>query len=262
MSKFASFSLHNRIFMAHSTPLISVVTVCRNCFEMLMKTARSVADQTFDNFEFIIVDGNSTDGTANLLADGTIRADIAISEPDSGIYDAMNKGVSLAKGEWIVFMNAGDTFADHSTLDRVAKVLSSTKADIVYGDALLDRGGELILKRALDPANRHRMYFHHQSAYCRRRLLVDHPFRIDVGLSGDFCFFKECMLGGAKFQHVGDPWCIYDCTGLSTNNRMSVLRSNIDIIRRFDSAADKLRFLPRLLFVVGWKSIFNHENHG
>lgn len=262
MSKFASFSLHNRIFMPHFTPLISVVTVCRNCREMLLKTARSVAEQTFDNFEFIIVDGNSTDGTANLLADGTIRADTAISEPDSGIYDAMNKGVGLAKGEWIMFMNAGDTFVDPSTLVRVAKVLSSTEADIVYGDALLDRGVGLTLKRALEPANRHRMYFHHQSAYSRRRLLADHPFRLDVGLSGDYCFFKECILEGAKFQHVVDPWCIYDCTGLSTNNRMSVLRSNIDIIRRFDSAADKLRFLPRLLFTVGWKSIFNHKNHG
>lgn len=237
-------------------PMVSIVTVCRNARADLLKTAASVAEQTCTDREFVVVDGASTDGTPLLLADGSVGADIWRSEPDGGIYDAMNRGAALASGRWVIFMNAGDTFASPDTLERFAPMLEQTDADIFYGDALLDRGGEgFARKDGLEPANRHRMYFHHQAAFIRRDCQLAIPYRLDVGLSGDYCFFKEAWKAGRRFRHVGEPVCVYDCSGVSSRNRLRVIRDNIGVVRRFDSLADRLRFLPRLWFVIAWSRL-------
>lgn len=235
-------------------PLISVITVCFNCREMVGKTLASVAEQDFDDFEFVVVDGGSTDGTLDKVKEYGGRVDVMVSERDRGIFDAMNKGVRLSSGRWIVFMNAGDTFAGSDTLSRVAKAVATADADIVYGDQYLDRGGEYKLKEALEPANRHRMYFCHQSAYVKREVLERFPCPLDIRLAGDYLFFKQAFLVGYRFKHVAEPWVIYDCTGVSSCNRMKVLRENIRIVNQHDSLLDRLRFLPRLYFVTyyGW----------
>ncbi|OYZ59116.1 MAG: hypothetical protein B7Y21_00075 [Hydrogenophilales bacterium 16-61-112] len=90
-------------------PLVTLITVVRNDSEGLRRTLDSVAAQTFRDFQFVMVDGVSTDGTIDLIRQAP-RVDTWISEPDEGIYHAMNKGVALADGEWLLFMNAGDEF--------------------------------------------------------------------------------------------------------------------------------------------------------
>lgn len=115
-------------------PKISVITVCRNAAELIEATIQSVLNQKYDNIEYVIIDGASTDGTQDIVNKYSDRIAYFVSEPDKGIYDAMNKGLSHATGEWVNFMNAGDTFADD-------KVLTDLFDGKVYGDEIKVIGG-------------------------------------------------------------------------------------------------------------------------
>jgi glycosyltransferase involved in cell wall biosynthesis len=114
-------------------PLISIITVVYNSCNLIRETIESVYSQNLDRdlFEYIIIDGGSTDGTLEIVRDSIRSADSWISESDDGIYDAMNKGLSLANGEWVTFLNAGDLYFDNDVLAKVSR--SFGVSDIVYG---------------------------------------------------------------------------------------------------------------------------------
>ena len=99
--------------------LISVVTVSYNAVSTIEQTILSVINQTYPNVEYIIIDGGSTDGTVDIIKKYADKIAYWVSEPDKGIYDAMNKGVVVATGEWINFMNAGDIFTDSDVIDKL-----------------------------------------------------------------------------------------------------------------------------------------------
>ena len=103
---------------------ITVITVCHNAAKTLEKTIKSVLNQTYPNIEYIIIDGGSTDDTVDIIKRYADRLAYWISEPDKGIYDAMNKGIEVATGEWINFMNAGDTFYEENTIDFVLEAIN------------------------------------------------------------------------------------------------------------------------------------------
>ena len=112
--------------------LVTVVTVCRNVKSSLEKTMNSLLHQSYAHIDYVIIDGASTDGTPEML--GKTEGVRWISEPDMGIYDAMNKGIRMAEGEWVIFMNAGDVFASDDTLSKVFSV--ERDADVIYGDVI------------------------------------------------------------------------------------------------------------------------------
>ena len=114
--------------------LISVVTVCYNAADTIEKTMLSVLNQTYHDIEYIIIDGGSTDGTVEIIRKYADRIAYWVSEPDKGIYDAMNKGIKVATGEWINFMNAGDEFVDANVLDKLffAKTVASTNSSPAF----------------------------------------------------------------------------------------------------------------------------------
>ena len=118
-----------------SEPLkISVITVVFNNCHTLEDTIHSVASQDYHNLEYIIVDGNSTDGTKDIILAHQDKIDCWISEPDRGIYDAMNKGLALATGDFIVFLNADDFYTHSQVISHVAACLTEKKADALYAD--------------------------------------------------------------------------------------------------------------------------------
>jgi glycosyltransferase involved in cell wall biosynthesis len=111
---------------------LSIITVCRNIKDTIQRTCESIINQTWQDFEWIVVDGGSTDGTVEILKRYKDRIDILISEPDNGIYNAMNKGIKIATGEYLNFMNGGDSFYDNGVLEKVFKN-KEYSADILYG---------------------------------------------------------------------------------------------------------------------------------
>eukprot|EP01035_Chromulina_nebulosa_P019691 gene19691-25611_t len=115
---------------------LSVVTVCYNNLAGLRSTMESISWRFPDTFEWIVIDGNSTDDTKYFLQSLQNENMIFVSEPDDGIFDAMNKGIALSTAEFIIFMNAGDGFADPATMDRLIEFLESHQADLIYGDTL------------------------------------------------------------------------------------------------------------------------------
>jgi len=120
-----------------NTPTISIITVVYNGALYLENTIQNVVNQTYSNIEFIIVDGGSSDGTMNIVKRYSNKITKWVSEPDKGIYDAMNKGITFATGDWIIFMNAGDTFVDMNVLTKVAEFTSNQKADIIFGNVAI-----------------------------------------------------------------------------------------------------------------------------
>lgn len=115
-------------------PVVSVITVTYNAAAFIERTIQSVAEQTYDNIEYVIIDGKSKDNTLDIVKKYENKVDILVSEPDKGLYDAMNKSIDTATGDYIVFMNAGDCFAAPDTLEKAMK--GSDNADLVYGLAL------------------------------------------------------------------------------------------------------------------------------
>lgn len=224
-------------------PKVSVVTVCYNCDKLLQKTITNVLRQTYKNLEYIIIDGASTDSTAQVIETFRPHLTTVVSEPDRGIYDAMNKGVRLATGEWVIFMNAGDGFAADDVLQRV--FAEERAADVIYGD-VVKRG---VIKKAEAPHNGHRMFFCHQSALTRTSCLHEYPFDIRHRMSADFKLFKQLFLAGKRFLQLDFPIADFDVTGVSNSLRSAGLKDNICVISEVDSLKERLRLLPRLYFV-------------
>ena len=130
-------------------PKISVVTVSYNAVTTIEETILSVVNQTYKNIEYIIIDGGSTDGTVDIIKKYADRIDYWVSEPDKGIYDAMNKGIVKSTGEWIHFLNAGDVYLNTHILEDCIRCFNEkkVKADVLYGDVICKFDfGNLLLK--------------------------------------------------------------------------------------------------------------------
>lgn len=236
-------------------PLITVVTVCYNSVDMIEKTLKSVIEQSYSNKEYVVIDGASTDGTKKIVERYIDSIDFFMSEPDNGIYHAMNKAVGVAKGEWIIFMNAGDVFVDNAVLEKVSYSLSAT-IDVLYGDILTSRNTELVLKEApSEIKSMHRMPFCHQAVFTRTSLLRSFPFDEKYKMSADFKLYKQLNRENATFRRLPLPITIYDRTGLSNSQRARGLGENIAVIKEIDNWQDRLRLLPRLYFVKNWAAI-------
>ena len=235
-----------------SNPKLSIVTVCRNVLPALQRTAESVCTQTFTDYEYIVVDGASTDGTTEWLQN---RQDILWhSEPDDGIYDAMNKGVCRAKGEWIIFMNAGDTFYDNEVLRHTVPYLQDGLG-LVYGDIVKERHGRLVVKRAELPHNAHRMFFCHQALFTRTQLLREMPFDTRHRFSADFKFVKQALQRQIAMRHIPLVIAHFDTSGISNTHVNDGLRDNIAVVREMDTKASRTWFVLRLQARIFWNTI-------
>lgn len=227
---------------------VTVVTVCRNALPLLRKTVESVVSQTFPDIEYVVIDGSSTDGTKEYVKSLGDKVDVFISEPDNGIYDAMNKGIANAHGEWIIFMNAGDTFYSDDTVAQVFGGEDYSEYGVVYGDVAKKVGDaeELIVKKASAPHNSHRMFFCHQSAFYRREDLKHTLFDTRHRMSADIHQVKRLYKSGVKFCQLDMPIAIFDTSGVSNVRRSTGLRDNISVVNELDPFLTRLRLLPKL----------------
>ncbi len=172
--------------------LISIVTVSYNAVLTIEQTILSVINQTYPNVEYIIIDGGSTDGTVDIIKKYEDKIAYWVSEPDKGIYDAMNKGVVVATGEWINFMNAGDIFTDGDVIDKLFhQNIIINRVGIVFGDTLVVFRNREKIVRFGDDTHHKIMPSCHQSIFCRRNLLVSNPFDLRYKIAADYNFFFQ-----------------------------------------------------------------------
>lgn len=173
-----------------TNPLISVVTVSYNAVSTIEQTILSVVNQTYPRLEYIIIDGGSTDGTVEVIKKYADRIAYWVSEPDKGIYDAMNKGIAVATGEWINFMNCGDGFYSVSVLSDVFKDKSCKENDVIYGNTcIMERWGMYEERpRELFFMNKY-IPFCHQSAFVKTYLMQKCLFDIRYSICADYQFF-------------------------------------------------------------------------
>ena len=166
-------------------PLITVVTVVYNGAATLEQTILSVVNQTYDNVEYIIIDGASTDCTLDIVKKYEDKIDYWQCEPDGGIYDAMNKGIGLATGEWINFMNSGDSFASFTVLGSVFSACVK-HSDVIYGNWCFN--DKVYRPKALFKLPI-RLPFCHQAVFVRKNSLTKTLFDVSYKLIADEVFF-------------------------------------------------------------------------
>lgn len=229
----------------------SVITVCLNAESEIEQTIRSVLNQTYPDFEYLIKDGGSQDGTVSIaqsFAPAFAQRGIpyrVLSRRDSGVYDAMNQAACEARGEWINYMNAGDWFADGSVLERTAQSGLLETADVVYGDRILRNGDLFRYEKAYALEEfRFRLPFGHQSSFTRGELLRALPFSLKYRLCSDYHFFLQLYREGRRFACMPMAVAVYDIHGISSDwkkNHLDRLRILEEMPVRDDEAIRRLR---------------------
>lgn len=175
---------------------VSVVTVCFNSENTIQDTLRSVACQSYNEIEYIVVDGMSRDSTWSTIErmlDELALQTILLRENDKGIYDAMNKGIALATGDIVGFLNSDDVFADENVITKIAQGFESSSADMVYGDLVYTKEHDLsqvtrTWKLGPMPKSGMKTGWHpaHPTMYVRREILQKEPFDIDFRIAADY----------------------------------------------------------------------------
>lgn len=206
---------------------ITVITVVFNGKERISKTMDSILAQECSDFEYLIIDGGSLDGTTEIISQYENRIkDKGISfkwqtKKDEGLYDAMNKGSKKASGDWLLFLNAGDELYDNNVIGFMKDFLSSTKACIVYGDVCsVDAEREYIMHSDKDcRCIKKSSAFCHQGAFINRAVQVSNPYNTRYKLAADYDFFLKLYLNGFQFQYVDKVISRFLLDGASNNNR-------------------------------------------
>ena len=229
-----------------SIPKVSVVTVCYHAADTIENTILSVVRQTYQNVEYIIIDGGSKDGTVDIISKYRDRIAYFVSERDKGIYDAMNKAILMATGDWINFLNAGDLFAtDHTIDDIFGQGADYANQDVIYGDTLYNyKGSPIIYKAKSLSALDYRMAFCHQSSYVRTALMKEREFDLRFRYVADYAFFHHLYSTGHSFHYLPIVMTIYSLEGgLSHSNILKVMREEQIISQKRD-----LKWLGHIIY--------------
>ncbi|MCL1616538.1 glycosyltransferase [Bacteroides sp. ET71] len=227
--------MHNR-----PTPVFSVITVTYNAAAVLEDTIQSVIAQTYHHVEYIIVDGASKDGTTGIIDRYRDRIARVVSEPDGGLYDAMNKGIALATGDYLCFLNAGDSFHEDDTLQQIVHSLAphDTLPGVIYGETdLVDCEGHFVRKRRLSAPEvltwksfRQGMLVCHQAFFARRDLVE--PYDLRYRFSADFDWCIRVMKKAHVLHNAHLVVIDYLDEGLTTANRRASLLERFRIMCR------------------------------
>lgn len=226
---------YHKLQVATPMPIVTIVTIVLNDEAGIAGTIESVVGQTFPDFEYIVLDGGSKDGTVERIK--LYEAKIArwLSEADRGIYDAMNKGAAIASGEWILYLNSGDRF--HSP-DVLSKVFNGPEKldgfDLLYGDVAVDYGG-FVKNRTAGSLNKlwQRMQFSHQSLFTRRQLLLENPFNTDQKIAGDYEFIIRSYSEGRLFKYVPLTISLVSTGGVSDVRRIQAINARKGVVSKY-----------------------------
>ena len=242
--------------MAEFKPILSVITIVYNNVNDIERTMLSVLNQTYKPVEYIIIDGASTDGTTDIIKKYENRIAKFISEKDAGIYDAMNKGLALATGEYVLFMNSGDEIF---ALDTVAKVFATAgEADIYYGETeMINADGQSLgQRRHKAPAQftwrdfKYGMSVSHQAIYIKRSLLE--PYDPQYQLSADIEWIIRAAKKAKKIVNVNQYVAKYLVGGMSKAKHHQSLNERFAIMRKHYGLLPTVFNHLVIAFNLGW----------
>ena len=223
----------------HPTPKFSIITVCYNAEATLEDTIQSVISQTYHHVEYIIVDGASKDRTMDIVNRYRDRIAVVVSEPDKGLYDAMNKGIRLATGDYLCFLNAGDSFHEDDTLQQMVHSIHTLQLpDVLYGETeLVDHEGHFLRMRRLQAPEhltwksfRQGMLVCHQAFFPRRDLVM--PYDLRYRFSADFDWCIKIMKKSKVLHNTHLTLIDYLAEGMTTRNHQASLKERFRIMAR------------------------------
>lgn len=203
---------------------VSIITVCKNAQDTIGRTIQSVISQDYQDIEYLIIDGDSSDKTLNIVNQYRRKIDIVISEPDKGLYYAMNKGIDKSTGDIIYFLNAGDMLFKTNTISKVVKAFEKNHVDIIYGDIALYNPGQpqkLILRSQKNVNDFFLVHdtIYHQSIFTKKHIFVKYgKFNTQYKLSADYEWILRSFI---KYKvpnfHLNQPVAKFLRGGLSSN---------------------------------------------
>ena len=215
---------------------LSIITVCFNAENTIEKTIKSIIEQTSTEFEWVVVDGNSTDRTNEIIKEYILKFEqkgVKVnyhSEQDKGIYDAMNKGAQRAIGEYLTYMNADDLYYQKDSIEQVIATLKNTSADIIYGDTCFIKPNEQYIEKAktIETITYH-IPFCPQSAFVRSELQRQLQFDTQFRISADYDFFLRAYLNGKKFQKIDQVIAYFTFGGASNKNLIKTYKEDVAV---------------------------------
>jgi putative colanic acid biosynthesis glycosyltransferase len=237
-------------------PLFSIITIVRNDSAGFLRTQKSIYQQKFKNFQWVIIDGASTDETrALVLQKSKDESVVVVSESDKGIYDAMNKGLKLSTGQYVNFMNAGDVFGSDNVLQQVSTEITKTWPDFLYGDSInvaQDSSETYRVARNSKKIN-YGMFARHQSMFYKKILLNDLRFNKCRKISGDYEFTATFLKHCVNIQYLNIPLCKFYEGGISESEYLLGRKENWTVQRDILRLSLIRRLLIRFTYMLTWQ---------
>lgn len=241
-------------------PKITIITICYNSKQFIKQTIESVLGQTYNNVEYIIIDGGSTDGTQDIISHYSNKLAYWCSEKDGGIYDAMNKGVKQASGNWISFMNSGDCFADNEVLHKLfIDIAALEQVKVLYGDVVsVSEFGEKYIKAGKANILKYDMPFCHQSVFVRSNIMHENPFDLQYKIAADYNLFNKLFYqyGEKCFAYI--PVCVSKVDTTDSLCRSKLYSCWVEYLKIRSSHKDFRWYYDEFKKIV---KIILHRNH-
>lgn len=238
--------------------LITVVTVCFNAEKTIERTFESIISQNDKNFEYLVIDGKSEDRTVDIIKKWENRFKESgikfnwISEKDSGLYDAMNKAISIASGDWIIYLNADDEFNEKDVI-TFAKEHLHNSIDILYGDSIfVDKNGIATIRNALpiETIKKH-LPFIPQSAFIKKSVQRDFAFDLQYKIAADYDSFLRMYLSNKVFRKIDYCFSKFYEGGISNQNEWETYKEDINI-KNCNGILKKKTLLQALKYIRRW----------
>lgn len=208
----------------------SIITINYNHAEGLERTIKSVISQTCKDYEYIVIDGGSTDGSKDVILKYQEHISYWVSEPDGGIYNAMNKGTKVANGDYCIYMNSGDCFYEFDTLRKVMNCNGSES--IIYGNIVINniyiRAPEFLTLKVF-----YKSSIFHQATFIKRELIQSHPYDETLKLASDWKFFFETIiLEDCSYRYIDIIVCDFESGGATDKNHKQSRREVFDTLKQ------------------------------
>lgn len=243
-------------------PLVTVITVCRNTEDSIEATIKSVLEQTYKNIEYIIIDGASTDRTLEIVNKYKNKISKIISEPDKGIYDAMNKGISLSKGDYLYFLNSGDKLINENVIQKIIFLLIKKPVDMIFGNVITTNKSKKDKSKNFPYKIEEKFFM--KNSLCQQSMLISRalfnkvgPFDISYPILADRKWTLDFIKSrNFTYLHINKNICSYDLNGVSGKNKNKIKYA----IENFRYITTNYSLIEYILYQIRKIFHFNEKN--